>query len=123
MGPIIVVQVVSIDSLQQQVRNFRCEVRQVRVFLWVGGSRPPPHVENLYQYPPWGLYVSVPFIVILFSILFLCLEPSLYGLVALVLLVLDSGGEGYCLVSLCRHSCPRLILLHSCRYLPPPPIP
>ena len=38
--PVVVMQEVSIYSLQQQVRTFRGESREVFVFLW-GGWRPP----------------------------------------------------------------------------------
>ena len=44
--PIVVMMGFSIDSLQQQVRTFRCEFREVRVLLW--GGEFPPHADHLY---------------------------------------------------------------------------
>ena len=40
--PVVIMQEVSIDFLQQQVPVFWAEYREVRVFLW-GGARSPPH--------------------------------------------------------------------------------
>ena len=45
-----------IDSLQQQVRTFRCESWEVRVFFW--GDGVPPYASDLDWAPPWSLSVS-----------------------------------------------------------------
>ena len=52
MRPIVVIRVVSIDYPQKQVHTFRCEFREVRVFLR-GGGTPPPHGHTL-PLPPLG---------------------------------------------------------------------
>ena len=65
------------------------------------GGTPPPHVADLYPCPPWGLSVTIPFLLIPLLFLYrLRLCPALYGLV--VLLVLFSpyvvgGGLWICL--------------------------
>ena len=50
---------VSIYSLQQQVRTFRGEYREIPISLQRGNVL--PYVSNLYRPPPWGLSVPVPF--------------------------------------------------------------
>ena len=67
------VREVSIDSLQQQVRTFWGEFREVCVFLWGGGV--PPHASDLDRGPPWGLSVPGPLLfllIVLFHRLLLC---------------------------------------------------
>ena len=59
--PITLMWGVSIELPQQQLCTFMCEVLEVRIFLW-GGHAPPPHTDNLFRFPPWGLFVPVPFL-------------------------------------------------------------
>ena len=57
--PVIVMQEVSIDSLQQQVRTFWGESWEVRVFFWRGGIL--PHASDLDRGPrgvSLSLYLS-----------------------------------------------------------------
>ena len=52
----VVMQEVSIDSLQQQMRTFRCKVSQVRAFF-LGGAHPPWRGHIIVPPPtPWGTY-------------------------------------------------------------------
>ena len=44
--PIVVMWEVSIDFLQKQVRTFRCEVQEVCIFLWGGGTSPPVWITS-----------------------------------------------------------------------------
>ena len=122
--PVVVVQVVSIDSLQEQVRTFRGESREVRVFLW--GVGVPPHASDLDRGPPWGLFIPVPLLILLCLLfLLLCsLLLSLYGLMAfLVSISTPVGGVVGCFLILPLSSfpsCPRHLSLPSCLYRPVP---
>ena len=112
--PIVMIQEVFIDSLQQQVRMLWGESREVRVFLLGGHAR--PHRSDLYRCSHWGISVSVPFL-LLFLFLRLvhrfCLRLALSGLLALLdLLSLYAGG------SLASYPC---FLSPSSFSLPAPP--
>ena len=95
-------QEVSIDSLQQQVRTFRGESREVRVFLW--GGQVPPNASDLDRCPPCGLSVPVPILLNTLLIRFcLRLFHFLSGLVALLYLFSPSAGGGSEDLSPCFH--------------------
>ena len=103
--PVVVMQEVSIDLLQQQVRTFWVESWEVRVFLWGGGI--PPHASDLNRGPPWGL--SVPSSSNFFPLgLLLRLLSSIFSRMALPSGQLvrslsadgSAGGEGVLYVSL-----------------------
>ena len=89
---IIVMWKVLVDFLQQQVCTFWGKIREVRVFL--RGGTPPPHLDNLYWCPPWGLSVLILFLLNLGLFLILRLRPTTCGLVALLRLVPPSAGGG-----------------------------
>ena len=59
-------------------------------------------MDNLYLFPPWGLYVTVYFLVVLLFLLLLRICSSPRGLVTLLLLVspYGRGGRSFCLVPL-----------------------
>ena len=76
-----------------------------------GGGHIPPHADNLYMCPPWGISVPVPFFFILIFLLCLRLFPSPYGLVVLLLLVSPSEGGGGSASSPCVS--PPDLLLHQ----------
>ena len=91
--PVVVLQEVSVDSLQQQLRTFGIESREVRIFLW-GGHVPPTQVTSTSAprvvSPPLSLS---PFR--FFPILILCLPrllSALSGLLALRLFQSSAGG-------------------------------
>ena len=81
---------VSIESLQQQVHTFRCEVLEVRVLL--RGGQAPPCADRLYWCPPWGLSAPVPFLIFLIVLIRLRLYPTISGLVEILPLVLTYCG-------------------------------
>ena len=73
-----------------------------------GGTR-PPHASDLYWCPPWGLSAPVPFLLVSLLFLRLRLYSSSCGLVALLVLVDSSVGEGvFGFIPLCT---PYILLL------------
>ena len=60
-------QEVSIDSLQQQVRTFWVESREVRIFLW--GCGVPPLASDLDWVPLWVISVPSSLLFLLFVLL------------------------------------------------------
>ena len=56
--PVIVMQKLSIDSLQKQVHMSQGKVWEVFVSLW-GGARPPPPMRTIYTGAPIGVSPSL----------------------------------------------------------------
>ena len=90
--PIVVVEEVSIESLQQQVRMFWGKVREVYAFL--RGGHVPSHADHLYRCSPWGISVPFPFLLIPPILLHLRLVSALRCLLEILPLILTFS-EGY----------------------------